>query len=78
MGWSEYLALGFGRDLVVNLVLGSAEAQHDQIESVYQQLLGRPADATGMNGFVHSLAQGATLGDVLAAVASSDEFFQRS
>jgi streptogramin lyase len=77
MGWGELLALGFSRGLVVSLVLDSGEAQRDEIGAAYQQLLGRPADPAGLNGFLNSLAQDATMRDVIAAIASSDEFFQR-
>ena len=45
------------------------------VDSFFRNLLGRPADGTGLGGFVTAMQQGVTDQQVVASIGGSDEFF---
>src|SRR5262249_50661604 len=47
------------------------------VQELYQDLLGRPADSTGLNSFVGFLGNGGTLEKVKEAIFGSPEYFQQ-
>lgn len=56
---------------------GSAAAgasQRNAIESLYESLLGRTADAAGMQFWQNSIAAGASISDIAKAITQSDEY----
>jgi uncharacterized protein (TIGR03118 family) len=60
---------------IATAVLSSPEAVQAIVQGFYRNLLGHPADPTGLNGFVSAMQQGATDQQVSASIAGSDEFF---
>lgn len=49
----------------------------DKIEAIYQAMLGRSADATGLNYFTGRLSAGLTPGGIVAALQHSGEYGRR-
>jgi hypothetical protein len=68
--WQNQVAGGTSTSDVVSAIKTSKEAQ-TEIEKLYQTLLGRSADAGGLDFFLHS---GASLADMNAAIKSSSEY----
>jgi len=58
-------------------ILHSTEASGLLVRDLYQQFLGREADAGGQAHFVEMLRQGRSSDEVLAAIAGSAEGFVR-
>src|SRR5207302_5651947 len=56
----------------------SAEYRINQINTIYETLLGRTADPGGLNVFLGFLALGGTYEQIEGIVAGSDEFFAKS
>ena len=79
--WTELLETGAvdGAGLVEKFV-NSAEytttevSDEEYIESLYQAILGRSADESGMAHWLHVLASGATREEVMARIVNSVEF----
>jgi hypothetical protein len=57
-------------------VVNSPEYRANQVEALYESLLGRAADAAGLNEFVTLLEGGGTLEQVRIEIASSVEYAQ--
>src|SRR5262249_17843980 len=63
------------RTQVVLTIESSTEYRTDQINAIYETLLHRGVDPTGLNGFLGFLAAGGTYEQVQTIVAGSAEFF---
>jgi hypothetical protein len=73
--WGGGLAAGImSRLQVVQGIENSLEYQVIEVNSAYQQILGRQADPGGLNGFVQFLQNGGTLEQLKAMLAGSLEF----
>lgn len=72
-GFLNDLAGGTDRIDVGRSILSSAEGTRATVGVLYQQLLGRPADAGGLNFFAGKLQAGAEIEDVILAMVSSPE-----
>ncbi len=71
--------LDFGaRGDVAFLILSSQEARMDQVESYYQQFLGRMADPGGLASWVGLLQNGKTNEFVVAGIVGSEEYCIRA
>ena len=57
-------------------IFASTEFQQDVVKGLYQQILHRAADTTGLNFYVAALQQGQTDQQIAATLAASAEFFQ--
>ena len=71
------LAAGGSRLSLTQLVQTSPEASTDEVRGLFQQLLRRDADAGGLTSFTSALNGGASDEQTAAAIAGSDEYFQR-
>jgi len=65
------------RNLVASSIVNSAERRMLVIQEYYQTLLGRAADPGGLQFWLNLTQSGATLEQVLAGIAASEEYFQR-
>jgi len=74
--WEQALANGTSRTALATAVLGSKEAETDELQNFYQQLLHRPADPAGLAAFLQELQQGTPGVQVIAALAGSAEYAQ--
>jgi hypothetical protein len=61
----------------VAAIQSSREYHTRQVQDVYQSLLGRPADPTGLDVHVRFLERGGSVDVVNACVLVSEEYFQR-
>jgi hypothetical protein len=68
----------FGPAAVANGIVRSGERFSYLVNDLYIKLLGRPADAGGLAGWVGLLVSGRTIEDVITGIASSPEFFGRA
>jgi hypothetical protein len=59
-------------------ILSSREADTVAVQGLYQRLLGRAADDSGLNAFTGSLQQGVPDDVVAAVLAASPEYFDRA
>jgi hypothetical protein len=59
---------------VVQAIENSLEYRIVEVNSAYQQILGRPADPVGLNAFVPFLQNGGTVEQLKALLGSSPEF----
>jgi N-acetylneuraminic acid mutarotase len=66
------------RTQLVLAIESSVEYRTNQINTIYESLLGRSADAGGLNALLGFLAAGGTYEQIEGFVAGSDEFFARS
>jgi len=64
------------RGQVVAQLTASQEYQDDVVNNLFQSILHRPADATGLSAFTSLLASGGTTEEVEAQLFGSGEFFQ--
>ncbi|HLN31276.1 MAG TPA: DUF4214 domain-containing protein [Gemmataceae bacterium] len=74
--WGQELAGGTSTATVAASILGSAEAETDQVQNIYQQFLHRAADSSGVASFVGALQIGTPIETIIAAVAGSAEYAQ--
>jgi uncharacterized repeat protein (TIGR03803 family) len=75
--WGALLTGGSSQAEVAADILASLEAQTDQVQGLFTELLHRNADPSGLNGFATSLQQGAPAEQVIASIVGSDEYFAR-
>jgi hypothetical protein len=68
---------GASRQAVATAFLSSNEYRGNLINSIYQQLLGRSADFGGTNYWVSQMQFGLSAEQVMAAIASSGEYYAR-
>jgi hypothetical protein len=73
--WVGQMNSGVSAEEVVSQFLTSTEYLDLTINSLYEQLLNRPADAAGMAYWLAQLQSGATAQTLEAALAASDEFY---
>ena len=71
------LAAGISRTLVAWVALNTPEGHQAQVQRLYQEVLRRPADGSGLGAFVAALQHGARTEHVLATLVGSDEYAQR-
>jgi protocatechuate 3,4-dioxygenase beta subunit len=71
------LASGVSPAVVAKEILFSTESEARIVNLDYLTLLHRNADPTGMNAFLGVLQQGGTNDQIIAALVSSSEYFQR-
>jgi hypothetical protein len=76
VGWGSQLDQGMPRQQVVLGIENSVEHRTREVETAYEQLLGRPADSAGLAAFVQFLQTGGTIEQVEATLAGSAEYFQ--
>ncbi len=65
------------RNLVATSIVNSAERRMLVIQDYYQTLLGRAADAGGLQFWLSMSLSGVPLEQILAGIAASEEYFQR-
>jgi hypothetical protein len=75
--WGTAMLFGAPRISVAFLVASSLEGNQVTVANLYRTLLGRQPDPAGLSFFTNSLATGARVGDVTAAILGSNEFFNR-
>jgi uncharacterized delta-60 repeat protein len=73
--WSQALANGTSRGVVASSILGSREAEADEVKGLYLQLLGRAADAGGLDFFVGQLQSGVSSEAIRRQIMVSGEYF---
>lgn len=77
--WGGVIDAGImSRTQVVQGIESSQEYRIVQVNSAYQQILGRQADPTGLNSFVQFLQSGATVEQLKALLAGSQEFLNNA
>jgi titin len=72
---ATFLAASGSRGLYAGLLLSSAEAATERVQSYYATYLGRGADPAGLAAFVGALRQGMPDEVVQALILGSDEYF---
>src|SRR5262249_10589435 len=65
------------RTQVAQAIENSQEYQTLEVSNLYQGVLRRAADPSGLNTWVHYLAQGGTAEQLRALLLGSDEYFSR-
>lgn len=76
--WTKQAAAGETLSQIVTQIEQSGpthEYFHVQVEALYAKYLHRAADADGLNSFVTSLVDGATLDQVAASIVGSPEYY---
>ena len=66
---------GVSRSTIVSEFLSSGEYEMDVVQSLYQRLLNRPADPTGMSFWLAQFQAGKTTQDLEVALVASGEFY---
>jgi hypothetical protein len=75
--WSGMLTAGTSPTQVANGILGSTEYRSNQVELLYENILGRQADLVGLDYAVDGMYyNGLTFDQVKVNLLASDEFFQ--
>jgi hypothetical protein len=72
--WQGLLDAGVPRGFVVQSIMNSPESLIKQVEDLYAQLLGRPADPVGLQNAVAALAGGMTPLQLEATLLASPEY----
>jgi hypothetical protein len=75
--WDVALQTNLSRASLVSFIQASPEAGMDRVEGYYQTYLHRVADAGGLMAFTTAMRLGAPDEGVVAALASSDEYYAR-
>jgi hypothetical protein len=76
--WAQALAQGATRNAVAAAILGSIEADADEVQAYYARFLRRPADSAGLNAWVYALQHGLRQEDFIADLLSSDEYYAKA
>jgi hypothetical protein len=74
--WSSLLFSGVSPTTVVQSIMGSAEYRTVEIQSIFQQYLGRAADAPSLASFGQYLSTGGTIAGAKAILLGSNEYYQ--
>ena len=72
--WQGQMDGGMSGQQVAQAVMDSTEYRTQQIEDVYEKVLGRGADAAGLNAWLGYLGAGHTVEDIKSAFYGSQEF----
>jgi hypothetical protein len=75
--WQAQLAVGLGRDQVVQLIWESAEHRGLEVDEYYHTLLGRSADAAEKQFWVNSFLAGASAQDMVLGFLTATEYQSR-
>jgi autotransporter-associated beta strand protein len=75
--WSAALLTGTSPFMMTQAIVASAEYHTREVQSFFQQYLGRPADAPSLNAFNQFLSQGGTIAQTKAVVLGSNEYYVR-
>ncbi|HWB13101.1 MAG TPA: Ig-like domain repeat protein [Pirellulales bacterium] len=75
--WSAALLTGTSPFMMTQAIVASAEYHTREIQSIFQQYLGRPADAASLSAFGQFLSQGGTIAQTKAVVLGSNEYYVR-
>jgi hypothetical protein len=75
--WNQAVGSSVPRSVVAAMVLGSPEADANEVQDLYHQYLHRAADAGGFVAALSALQQGMTNEQLLALIAASEEYFSR-
>lgn len=73
--WTDLLAAGQSRQQIVLQIEQAREYAEVVVEQLYQRYLHRDADAAGLNYLATLMQQGATIEQLSAILAGSNEFF---
>ena len=73
--WQALMAGGMSRATVVTSIAASGESLRHEVDQAYAQTLHRSADPGGETGWADYLGAGHDNDDLLAALASSQEYF---
>lgn len=71
------MAGGMSHQGVASALLNSTEGRTRAINTMYQNLLGRPVDQGGLRAWLNYLNQGGTLTKLRAQIMGSDEYFSQ-
>jgi uncharacterized delta-60 repeat protein len=72
--WMLALQNGESSSAVAQAILRSAEGAHFEVDALYESLLKRQADSAGLEFYSNALLGGATYEQIVADLASSEEF----
>ncbi|HEV3340871.1 MAG TPA: Ig-like domain repeat protein [Pirellulales bacterium] len=75
--WSAALLTGTSPFMMAQAIVGSPEYHTREVQSIFQQYLGRAADATSLNAFNQFFSQGGTIAQAKAVVLGSNEYYVR-
>jgi uncharacterized protein (TIGR03118 family) len=75
--WVNLMNQGASRAQVTLAIEGSLEHRTDQVQELYQTLLGRPADPGGLQLSILFLGSGGPLDVLKAGIIGSPEYFQK-
>jgi hypothetical protein len=76
VAWVNLVGAGLSRQVIVTGFVNSPEYRVREVQNIYQTLLHRAADPTGLNAFVSAIQQGHAPEEVRLAIISSLEYFQ--
>ena len=76
--WGARIAANSPRGSIADEILSSEESNRRRIDGLFRLYLRRPADTNGLNTFLASMRQGATIDAVAAAILGSAEYYQRA
>ncbi len=77
-GWVSYLLHGGSRAMVIGSIARSDEALGLVVDGLYENILGRAADAAGRKAFIAFLQHGGTVEQAVVALVTSAEFGNRT
>jgi hypothetical protein len=75
--WSQALGNGVLRSTVAAAILGSPESDGNEVQGLYHTYLHRAPDPVGFAAAMSALQQGMSNEQLLAFIASSEEYFTR-
>jgi autotransporter-associated beta strand protein len=73
--WSAALLTGTSHFIMAQAIVAGPEYHTREIQAIFQQYLGRPADASSLNAFNLFFAQGGTIAQAKAVVLGSNEYY---
>jgi len=73
--WLSYFQSGVTRQTVAFDIVHSPEAHAQEVITAYQQILGRSPEPSGLMGWTAVMNRGLTMSQLIAALASSDEYY---
>ena len=73
--WSAALLTGTSPFMMAQAIVASPEYHTREIQSIFQQYLGRPADGPSLTAFNQFLSQGGTIAQAKAVLLGSNEYY---